>query len=604
MIKICKDFLELKRYKEFSFRKNGSKDIPVITMGRTCFSEARSLFANGYVLVEVRSNEGETIFYLKNCRDMIEGFTGLWGEGNLNFPEKGNLSGEKNLDTSLLERADYFLFEELEEYTYEITEVIRNRYPDAVIFYLDEYAKFFWEDDRIFVLNSIRDIGIVCKEKFMYIRNNVSMHGHLLPTDVSLIYDSKNVISSLCWARKIEHLGSENGDRTILLIDMGFELCGLAYIVRAVCTLTYMAYERGWIPVVNLTEDNMYIDSDSGNMWEQYFEPLSGIAVDSALKSANVIRMTNNHLNVGIIEINPYFREIWTCTEKHPGIRFKRPVMEYFEQQVLKVMADRQGKVLGAFIRGTDARSTMFREDEAIDIALKCKEIMECGNFEKIFLATEDISCLDAFKRIFGSRERGKLLYAEQKRVKSSEDAKIPVGKLLDIKNGERNNFGLTYLMITWCLSRCEAIVYNIASGGYYLANKWRETPYEFSYHIKQNGAEIENIVKCIERIERNNLTAIYGAGLIGERLLESFGDKCKGKVVFCDKKAEQGEYWFQGHLVISPQALLKQYKNGNIETVIVATSAYAEEIYDSLVKSGEVEAKDIIVVRNQDGSI
>lgn len=600
MIKICRDFLELKKYKEYAFRKSGSDCIPVITMGKTCFTDAGKLFADGHVLVDVRSKEGKTLFYLKKCRDMIEGFTGLYGEVNLNFPEGGHLTEEKNLDTSLLERADCFLFEELEEYTYEITELIRDRYPDAAIFYLDENAKFFWDDDRIIVLNSIWDIGAFCKGKFMYIRSNVSMHGHMIPTDISLIYDSKNVINSLCWARKIEHLGHQNEDKTILLIDIGFELCGLAYIIRAVCTLAYMAYERGWIPVANLTEDNIYIDSDGGNMWEQYFEPLSDITVENALQSVNVIRMTSNYLNVGMIEINPYFREIWTTREKHPKIEFKKQVKAYFDEQIPKVIPDGQGRILGAFIRGTDARSTVLREDEAVAMALKCKEIAESGNFEKIFLATEDMLCFGAFKKIFGD----KLLYVEQKRVMSSEDEKIPIGKLLNIQNGERNNFGLMYLMITWCLSQCEAIVYNIASGGYYLANKWRDTAYEFSYHLKENGTEIENIVKCFVMLEKNNLTAIYGAGLIGERLLETFGEKCKGKVVFCDKKAEQGEYWFQGYQVVSPESLFEQYKSGHIGAVIVASSVYAEEIYQSLVKPGGVEANDIIVVRNQDGSI
>ncbi len=598
MIKICRDILELNKYKEYSYRKSGSDYLPTLTISKACFSEARKILENGVALVEVMSEEGQTSFYLKKCRDMIEGFTGRYGEVNLNF-SGGGLPEERNLDTSLLERADSYLFEELDEYTYEITELIRKRYPDAAIFYLDTYAKFFWDDDRVIILDSIRDIGTFCAGKFMYICNQVSMHGHILPTEISLIYDSMNVISSLCWARKVECLGEANKDKTILLIDMGFELCGLAYIVRAVCTLAYMAYERGWVPVVSLTEDNMYIDSDSGNMWEQYFEPLSDITVDDALMSANVIRLTNNCLNVGIIEINPYFREIWTCVEKHPEIRFKRHIKEHFNQQVHKVMPDGSDRILGAFIRGTDAR--MFCEEEAVSMALKCKEIMECGKFEKIFLATEDMVCLEAFERILG-KEEGKLLYVEQKRVKNFADAKIPIGKLLDIQNGERNTFGLTYLMITYCLSRCEAIVYNIASGGYYLANKWRGTAYELSYHIRENGTEIENLVRCFELIENNHVTAIYGAGLIGERLLEILDEKCKGKIVFCDKKAGQGEYCFKGYQVISPQLLFEQYKSGYIGAVIVATSVYAEEIYDMLVSTARVKKADIVVVKNQEG--
>lgn len=600
MIKLCRDFWELKKYREYSFKKSGTDFIPAVTVGETCFSEAGELFADGHVLVEVRGKEGEPIFYLKKCRDMLKGFTGQYGEVNLNFPEKGHLSEEKYLDTSLLERANCYLFEELDEYTYEIAELIRKCYPYATIFWLDAYAKYFWDEDGVIILESIRDIREFSNDKFMYICSNVSMHGHMIPTEFSLIYDSKNVINSLCWARNIECLGEQNEDKTILLIDMGFELCGLAYIVRAVCTLAYMAYERGWIPVANLTEDNMYLDSDGGNMWEQYFAPLSDISVESALNSANVIRLTNNHLNVGMIEINPYFREVWTCMEKHPNIVFTSQVKEHLEHQISKMMPNRRERILGALIRGTDARSIALREDEAVGMALKCKEIMSYGNFEKIFLATEDMLCFVAFKEIFGE----KLLYVEQKRVRSSKDEMIPIGRLLNIKNGERNNFGLTYLAITYCLSRCEALAYNIASGGFYLANKWRKNAFAFSYHIKEKGTEIETLVKCHEMIENNNLTAVYGAGRIGERLVESLGEKGKGKVVFCDKKAEEEEYWLKGYRVISPQTLFEQYKSGYIAAVIVASSVYAEEICRLLVKMCGVEEKDITVFGNQDGSI
>ena len=92
---------------------------------------------------------------------------------------------------------------------------------------------------------------------------------------------------------------------------------GLAYIVRTVCIYSIMAYERGWIPVVNLTGDNMYIDSCNDNMWEQYFKPVSNISVEEALKSKNVICIRNNHLDCRAIWINPFFRSIW-----HQGAEF------------------------------------------------------------------------------------------------------------------------------------------------------------------------------------------------------------------------------------------------------------------------------------------
>lgn len=108
MIKICRDLLEVKKYKEYSFRKNGTAEIPVLTIDKTCFWEAGKIFAEGHVLVEVRSKEGKTIFYFKKCRDMIEGFTGMFGEVNLNFPKSEHLTEEKILIQGFWKEQDIF----------------------------------------------------------------------------------------------------------------------------------------------------------------------------------------------------------------------------------------------------------------------------------------------------------------------------------------------------------------------------------------------------------------------------------------------------------------------------------------------------------------
>ena len=602
MIKICKDKREIDMYKKYSSLKCGNNDIPILLLDRTLFLKAREIFARGYVLIEVRDIKGKTLFYLKLLRDMLdEVFKGTIMETNINYEGCG-LQAEKNLDTTLLEKAECFVFEELEEYTFELTEFIRNRYPCTQIFYLDKNAEFFWkENERILILNSIYEINAFWQGRYMYIYSDVTRHGHIIPEGVSLIYNSENIMNSLCWARKVEHLGTKNSGKTILLIDMDFgKGCGLAYIIRTTLCFVCMAFERGWMPVVNLVGDNMYIDSPQNNMWEQYFEPLSHISVRDVMESQNVISVKNNHLTPVIIHINPYFREIWHRTQKHPKINFKSEIMQYFVKFMPKEIQDKQVRVLGAFIRGTDAKAAVS-EKEAFSVALECKEIMENAGFDKVFLATEDIVYFEAFKSVF----EDKLLHIVQKRVMSCKDQRKPIGELLDIKTGEKNHFGLIYLMITYCLSRCNALVYNIPSGGYYLANKWCENPYEFSYCLEGNRTEIESIVKCLEMVAENALTAIYGTGHIGKRLLDIIKQRKELAccIIFCDKKAENAEYSFDGYRVIAPSLLLDQYKNGNIQGIIVASSIYAEEIYHSLIANG-VSMEHVLIVRNQNGVI
>lgn len=275
MIKICRDRKEIKKYKELSFIMNPSKPIPQLRLSTSLFGEARKIFSSGNKLVEVQKVEDgnrKELFYLKTHRDRIENSEGVNIEVDVNFRGYDLLS-EKNLDVGLLEKAECYVFEELEEYTYELTKFIRKKFPRAYIFSLDPYADFFWaQDDRIQILESLYDISMYWNNKYMFITSDRRNHEDIVPESSALIYNSINVINSLCWAKEVESLGSKNSDNTVLLIDIEFGVeCGLAYIIRTVCTFACMAQMRGWLPVVNLTGENMYIDIETKNMWEQFF---------------------------------------------------------------------------------------------------------------------------------------------------------------------------------------------------------------------------------------------------------------------------------------------------------------------------------------------
>ena len=76
------------------------------------------------------------------------------------------------------------------------------------------------------------------------------------------------------------------------------------------------------------------------------------------------------------------------------------------------------------------------------------------------------------------------------------------------------------------------------------------------------------------------------------------FNGRMREKLVFCDKKAENEQYSFEGINVISPSLLLKEYEKGRIQKIIIASIDYAEQIYSFLTESG-VKRGHILVADN-----
>lgn len=209
MIKICRSISESIKYKKLEELKNGETErCPVLNIDKNLFSKARELFARGHVAIEVHDNKEQVLFYLRMQYDEREKYVNFDG---------CDLAREKNLDVSLLEKSKCFVFQNLDEYTYELAEFIKNRFSDAHIFFIDKNAELFWDDrDRILSLNAIYQIDDFWQGRYMFIYSNLKKTGLILPEGSVLAYDAINLMSSLCWARKVEHFGLLNIDKTIL----------------------------------------------------------------------------------------------------------------------------------------------------------------------------------------------------------------------------------------------------------------------------------------------------------------------------------------------------------------------------------------------------
>lgn len=420
----------------------------------------------------------------------------------------------------------------------------------------------------------------------MYIKSDSMVQVHSgMPDIISNTFSSENVINSICWAKNISKLGSFNADKIILLIDCDFGIWeGLAYIVRTVCIYSIMAYERGWIPVVNLTGDNMYIDSHDDNMWEQYFKPVSNISVEEALGSKKVISIRNNHLDDRAIWVNPSFRSIWFDGAEF-DIYLKDEMVRQFDRMLPFPFRDKNIRVLGVLARGTDKPGLRKSRNETQRMLEECRTVFEEGEFDNLFLATEDKDYYDAFREAFAD----KLISIDQKRV-TGKDA---IGRQLNVPKGERSEFGKTYLLITYCLSKCDAILYNYKAGAYYLMSKWRKAPYEFECEIGKVNTEhgLDNLLGCLEFIDQHAMTAIYGTGSVSDRLF-IYLEKMLHKVIFIDKRACMGNYFFHGIHVMTPMELTMYCSEKKVDGIILATSKYAGEMEKEIRENGVVVEK------------
>lgn len=592
MIRLVRDRDEIYQYKRLMFLTSGNADCPVLPMQPDVFRAARKLFEQeGVYLIAVLGDGQDCVFYLTSQKDMSRHYLGV-SEINTNYNGE-NLNYLSYVDTSLIERADTYIFDEMEEYTFALTEFIMEKYPEKRVIYLDPYARYFF-GDQIIYLESIYHIRDMQTGRCMYIKSDSLVRTNSgVPEFIMNTFSSENVMNSLCWAKNSLELGSFNADQTILLIDCDFGTgAGLAYIVRTVCIYAIMAYERGWIPVVNLTGRNMYLDSPDNNMWEQYFKPISNITVSEALKSRNVICVRNNCLDARAIWVNPCFRSIW-----HQGAEFdiflRDEIIQQFEQKLPFPRIDKNVKVLGILVRGTDKPGLKKCADHTKKMLGECRTVFAEGKFDCLFLATEDQDYYDAFREEFGDR----LISIDQKRVRGEE----LIGRQLSVPEGKRYEFGKTYLLVTYCLSKCDALLYNFKVGAYYLMNKWRKAPFEFEHQIGKEDMKygLDRLLDCLEFIERHAVTAVYGTGNASDKLF-AYLSKLLKKVIFVDQKAYKGDYFFHGIRVITPTELAVCCAEKKIDGIILASSQYAEEMESEIRKKG-IKVKRIMRIGIED---
>lgn len=200
------------------------------------------------------------------------------------------------------------------------------------------------------------------------------------------------------------------------------------------------------------------------NVWEDYYEQPSKYTLDEAYQSKKVIlsKFDSVEYNYLTLSKSEYLScEWWRETYENLG-----KVTHFTPSQMLKNQINKElnhlkmsGKILGVLARGTDYvclkpknHPIPFDTDLLID---ECQSKFQKGEYNYIYLATEDLNIFEKFKKSFGEN----LLFTEQTRVKTDRNK-----MLIDVKfERENDNYlrGLEYCTAIEVLARCNYLLAN-----------------------------------------------------------------------------------------------------------------------------------------------
>ena len=398
------------------------------------------------------------------------------------------------IDDTMLKRANHFIFDEIDEYTYAITRIIRQRFPEKKLFFTDEKAALFFKGES--------QVSIVEEKEAEQIRADhpgdvmtVVKDGDFLISKDSIrdmTYNSLQMMTGMLWLTETASYGEENPDKKLILIKSHIGHEGIAGVLRYVLNKLEVIKKTGQelYPVVDLGiygEVNQFANGDGRNVWDMYFEPVSEFSVEDVYNSKNVLLAYD-----GMKTKNPYLYEQDILAD-YPGLikkylHIKPDVIDFCEKQAAKVVPQGVKNYIGVVGRGSDYNmqlsgklaNYLMRPLSGEEILEKTSALFQKGGYDGIFLATEDDKVFDIFMR---SDLKDRIFYVEQERI-NYDPTDTSKRFLADIYKEEKNRDGyaenLRYISIIYILSRSAALLSTTLCGAAKIA--WGLSENGFDY--------------------------------------------------------------------------------------------------------------------------
>jgi len=252
---------------------------------------------------------------------------------------------------------------------------------------------------------------------------------------------------------------------------------GLFSLTAAVVCHAHVAKQAGLQPVVDFANyPTVYndVNTPKSNAWEYYFLPLTPVNLDEVYASRPVMLSTSFFPEGYPFSISrvPYLRD-----EAKHTIKVRPEILTEAEELKEQLFSDH--KILGVHWRGQEMRTapghwfppTRDQMVEAIRLAL------DKGDFEKIFVVTEDEDYLESLVDAFGLA----VISLPNFRTRNPVNA-----YRIRPRHSHMRKLGKEVLLDALLLSKASALIActsNVAEG----ARLFRNAPYEFELKI-DNG--------------------------------------------------------------------------------------------------------------------
>lgn len=278
----------------------------------------------------------------------------------------------------------------------------------------------------------------------------------------------------VCNSRELQaSFGNLHPDRTFYVIRDPHRKAGLFAVHSFVVGHIKTAIERGLIPVVDMQHYPNYYYTDQEtigrvNWWEHCFKQPSPYTLEEVYRSRNVI-LCHGLYDGQLSEILEPDKILQNHEIVSNYIQLSMTAKKICEKEWKELTGDKK-RILGVKCRGTDylglkpvGHSVLPSVKMTIDKIEELSEAWgnEIGKYDAVFAATEDETILQGLKEHFGDR----LIYNECGRfgdtgenglfdvINKGHDAQYKYEKMMD------------YLVTTYCLSRCDALIAPMVNG-------------------------------------------------------------------------------------------------------------------------------------------
>lgn len=261
---------------------------------------------------------------------------------------------------------------------------------------------------------------------------------------------------------ELHHYGEEYGGCTVYSIQETGN--GIGFFAELGMTLIklYFADERGFVPYVCWGDRYVYYEPDGvrgeKNAFLHYFQPVSEIA--SAARAAHVVCQAPWHCEqvkalYGAVSYDvsqAYIDAMADMLRKY--IRYNEETRQYLQREFDALLGDR--KTLAVHYRGTDFNKGYNNHPVPVQVEQeirKARELVQSGDYEQIFLATDENAVVEKFRQEFGGSVK---VYEDTYRDDGS-------GESVAFSKSDRElhhyRLGLEVLRDQYTLTHCSGIV-------------------------------------------------------------------------------------------------------------------------------------------------